>query len=187
MHPSIRARLGPTTTERLSIRGLAPDDLEDLVVLCAQAEDWEFEPPLERAGTEAMLDRQLWLWQTYGFGGCAVRARDPERGHERGELLGVVGLAVPLELAEHLPPVTAGWRVLPAARGLGIATEAAGAVLEQAFTTMGLDRVGCAMHKDNVRSLAVARRLGMSSMTTVDRALLLQVTADGWHAHRRRR
>ena len=176
LHPSVRAPLPPITTERLSIRALTPDDLEALVVMCARAENWEFEPPLDRPGTEAMLERQLWLWETYGFGGCAIRDRTT------GEVLGIVGLAVPRELAEHLPSVTAGWRVVPADRGRGIATEAATAVLEQAFTTMGLDRVGCAMHVDNARSFAVARRLGMTPIATVDQALLLQVTVDAWRA-----
>jgi predicted RNA-binding Zn ribbon-like protein len=46
--------------------------------------------------------------------------------------------------------------------GKGYATEAATAVLDQAFTTMALDRVGCVTNAENVRSVRLADRLGMS-------------------------
>jgi RimJ/RimL family protein N-acetyltransferase len=49
--------------------------------------------------------------------------------------------------------------------GKGYATEAATAVLDQAFTTMGLDRVGCVTGAENLRSVALAQRLGMSLVT----------------------
>jgi RimJ/RimL family protein N-acetyltransferase len=80
-------------------------------------------------------------------------------------LIGVVGLAVPTALQERLPPVTVGWRFSPTVWGNGYATEAATAVLDQAFTTMGLDRVGCVTNAENRRSVALAERLGMRLIT----------------------
>ena len=84
---------------------------------------------------------------------------------EGAELAGVVGLAVPTVLQEHLPSVTVGWRFSPTVWGKGYATEAATAVLDQAFTTMALDRVGCVTGAENLRSVALAERLGMSFIT----------------------
>ncbi len=52
---------------------------------------------------------------------------------------------MPTFLPEILPAVEVGWRLAPAAWGKGYTTEGATAALNQAFTTLGLDRVeGCA-------------------------------------------
>jgi len=83
-----------------------------------------------------------------------------------------------------------GWRFAPTTWGRGYATEAATAVLDQAFTTMGLDRVGCATNAENRRSIGVAERLAMSVITETTvlnddgtrmvAALLLQVDRNDW-------
>ena len=155
--PVVSEPLRDALTERLAVRRLAPGDLEELVSMFADAEVWkfEYERGLTRTETEAFLDRQMRLWVAFGFGGCAVRdLRD-------GELLGVVGLGVPTLKHPSLPAVTVGWRFASTAWGHGYATEAATALLGQAFDRMRLDRVGCVTNADNSRSVAVARRLGM--------------------------
>src|SRR6266511_2401679 len=124
------------------------------------------------------------LWAECGLGGCAVRER------ARPDLIGVVGLSVPLFSHEFLPAVTVGWRFAPRTWRRGYATEAATAVLDQAFTTIGLDRVGCATNAENRRSIGVAERLGMSVIaetmvpnddgTRMVAALLLQVDRNDW-------
>jgi RimJ/RimL family protein N-acetyltransferase len=65
-------------------------------------------------------------------------------------------------------------------------------VLDQAFTTMGLERLGCVTNVENRRSVAVAERLSMTVLeeTAVLRAdgrgsvtaLMLQVGRDSWCA-----
>jgi RimJ/RimL family protein N-acetyltransferase len=166
--PAVAAPLADMETRRLSIRRLNPDDLDGLAALLADVDLWpfEYERGLTRRETEAFLDRQSGLWTDYTFGGCGVREI------ARPELVGVVGLAVPTVLPEHLPAVTVGWRFARAVWGKGYATEAATAVLDQAFTTMGLDRVGCVTGAENLRSVALAERLGMRFVTeaTVQRA-----------------
>jgi RimJ/RimL family protein N-acetyltransferase len=124
------------------------------------------------------------LWTECGFGGCGVRKR------ARLDLIGVVGLSVPMFSHELVPAVTVGWRFAPTTWGRGYATEAATAVLDQAFTTMGLDRVGCVTNAENRRSTDVAERLGMSVITEISvpsddgtrivTALLLQVDRNDW-------
>ena len=190
LHPVVAAPLGDVVTRRLLVHRLNRYDLDGLAAIFANADVWRFEygRGLKRVETEAFLTRQLKLWADYGFGGCAVREVD------LAELIGVVGLAVPTVFQEHLPPVTVGWRFSPTAWGKGYATEAATAVLDQAFTTMALDRVGCVTNAENLRSLAVAERLGMSFITEApvqreDRkgivsAALFQIARDDWLAAR---
>lgn len=190
LHPDAAAPLHDVVTRRLSVRRLNRGDLDELVAVFANADVWKFEygRGLKRIETESFLTRQLKLWSDYGFGGCAVREI------ERAALVGVVGLAVPTVLQERLPAVTVGWRFSPDFWGKGYATEAATAVLDQAFTTMALDRVGCVTTAVNLRSVALAERLGMSfvSKAPVQRddgngtvsVSLFQLARDDWLAAR---
>jgi ribosomal-protein-alanine N-acetyltransferase len=195
LHPAIAAPLAEVATLRLSLRRLEWDDLGELATVFADREVWEFEygRGMTRWETEAFLDRQMKLWAECGFGGCAVRERT------RPDLIGVVGLSVPLFSHEFLSAVTVGWRFAPRTWRRGYATEAATAVLDQAFTTMGLDRVGCVTNAQNRRSISVAERLGMSAITETSvpsddgtrmvTALLLQVDRNAWlvRPHRSKR
>jgi uncharacterized glyoxalase superfamily protein PhnB len=53
------------------------------------------------------------------------------------------------------------WLLCRQAWGRGLMTEAAGAVVEYAFGSLGLDRVEAWVEVTNVRSLATARRVGL--------------------------
>jgi len=74
-----------------------------------------------------------------------------------GELIGAV-LLQPLPDSEQ---VEIGWHLNPDFWGRGYATEAARGAAELAFGPRGLKRVVAVVDPDNVRSLAVCRRLGM--------------------------
>jgi RimJ/RimL family protein N-acetyltransferase len=76
-----------------------------------------------------------------------------------------------------------GWHLHPQYQGQGFATEAAGALLAAAATA-GIGEVLALTDLDNVRSQAVAARLGMSDEGTTDRWFGLpsrqfRKTADG--------
>ena len=186
LHPAVAAPLNDVVTERLSLRRLSRDDLDELAAIFTNAEVWHFEygRGLTQSETEAFLDRQLRLWAECGFGGCGVREVTLP------DLIGVVGLAVPNALAELLPAVTIGWRFSPTMWRKGYATEAATALLNQAFTTMALDRVGCVTNATNLRSVRVAERLGLSLITQANlpsddrtrmvQASLFQIARDDW-------
>jgi RimJ/RimL family protein N-acetyltransferase len=161
LHPAVAASLHDVATQRLSLRRLSSDDLAGLAAIFADRDVWRFEHErgMTRVETQAFLDRQLKLWADFGFGGCGVRELASQ------DLIGVVGLAVPTIVHELLPAVTVGWRFSPTMWRKGYATEAATAVLDQAFTTMALDRVGCVANHQNLPSVRVAERLGMSLST----------------------
>jgi RimJ/RimL family protein N-acetyltransferase len=54
------------------------------------------------------------------------------------------------------------WMLCRQAWGRGLMTEAAAAVIQYAFATLGFDRVEAWVESTNVRSLATARRLGLT-------------------------
>jgi hypothetical protein len=93
--------------------------------------------------------------------------------------------------------VTVGWRFSPTIWGKGYATEAATAVLDQAFTKMALDRVWCITNAQNLRSVRVAERLGMTFMaeasvpsddgTRMVTGKLFQIARDDWLTARKDR
>ena len=172
LHPPIAAPLRDMTTERLSLRRIVHDDVDEFAEIFAETD------------VRAFVLRQEKLWDDFGFGGCAATEL------ASGQLVGVVGLSVPVDLIELLPVVTVGWQLAPEAWGNGYATEGARALLDQAFTTMQLDRVCCVTQSENVRSTRVAERLGMRLARTVlvppdeqtgaVTAVVYEITAQEW-------
>jgi RimJ/RimL family protein N-acetyltransferase len=97
-------------------------------------------------------------WATHGFGLWAVEHDD--------DVLGFTGLSHPLWFPRYAVEVEVGWRLHPRAWGHGYATEAAQAALAAA-THLHLDRIVATIDPANIRSIAVATRLGMTLDTTV--------------------
>jgi len=108
-------------------------------------------------GCDRLLDDVLAHWRTHGFGAWAVERRDG--GGPPG--VGLTGLVVPSFLSAVLPAAEVVWRVPPAWRGAGLATEAASAAVACAWRALGMRRVVCVVRLDNAASLRVAQKLGM--------------------------
>src|SRR5689334_13290421 len=89
----------------------------------------------DRVATAAEIAAFENVWQSYGFGRFAVEMRDT------GELAGFTGMAIPEDVPDVMPGVEIGWRLGRPYWGRGLATEAAQAALQFAFTSGGLDRV----------------------------------------------
>lgn len=143
-------------SERLVLRDWQAGDREPFAALNAEREvmRWVGDGrPLDRAGSDALLDLIAEQWRARGFGLWAVE--------ERGVLVGFCGLTVPWFLPQLLPAVEIGWRLGRAAWGRGLATEAASAVLGHAFEEQGLAEVIATIAPENVRSVRVAEKLGM--------------------------
>ncbi len=156
--PPLAAPLPDVTTARLDLRRFAPSDLDELAVVFAQHEVWEFPfgRGFTRDETQAFLDAQLDEWTELGMGCWIARTRAD------GRVIGYLGLSVPTFLPEILPAVEVGWRLAPGAWGHGYATEGATAALDHAFATLALERVCSLPQADNTRSIRVAERLGMT-------------------------
>lgn len=173
-------------TERLLLRRFDPDDVDELAVVFAKAEVWQFPygRGLDREETAAFVDSTISEWDQSGFGLWAA----VELGS--GRLTGFVGLSVPHFLPEVLPAVEVGWRLDPGVWGRGFATEGARAALTEAFTTLGLAEVYAIPETTNASSVRLAERLGMGLARSVTipanerrgalDALLYRITREEW-------
>ena len=146
-------------TPRLTLRPLDDDDLDDLCLLLGDAEALaHWGDPLDREGARRWIERNLARYEADGFGRCAVVLRGT------GRLVGDCGL-IRTEV-EGGSEVELGWIVRKADWGKGIATEAAQAWRDHAFTRLGLRRIVSLVSAENVPSRRVAEKLGMTVQRT---------------------
>ncbi|MCC1492263.1 GNAT family N-acetyltransferase [Cognatishimia sp. F0-27] len=138
-------------TDRLILRGPEREDLTAFTRFMTSA------PSLAAQG-ETVTVEQAWFgfmigighWHWHGFGFFTVvcaRSRAP---------LGRVGLI----RHSDWPDIELAWHLFEGAEGRGFATEAGIAVKRWAQTDLGLDRLHSYIDGANIRSQAVAERLG---------------------------
>ncbi|MGN9810123.1 GNAT family N-acetyltransferase [Micromonospora sp. BQ11] len=144
-------------TERLVLRHWREPDLAPWADLNADPEVLRFlGPPLapERSTTAARRWQEVLDRRGYGF--WAVEVRDT------GEFVGVTGLD---RMDEGMPfsGVEVGWRLARSAWGHGYAAEAARAALAYGFDSVGLPEILAVVAVPNLRSRALAHRLGMTT------------------------
>lgn len=143
-------------TSRLLLRRWREADRESFAAMNADLRVAEYLPePLDRAASDALLDRIEAGFDAYGFGLWAVEVGGT------GELAGFTGLSVPLFEAPWQPSVEVGWRLGPAFWGRGYATEAARAAIADGFSRCGLREIVSFTAATNMRSVRVMERLGM--------------------------
>ena len=141
-------------TERLILRPLAPDDLDEMSALLGDAEALvHWGDPLDRAGAWDWIERNVARYEEAGIGRCAVVLR------ESGELVGDCGL-IPTTV-EDVAEIELGWIVAASQQGRGIATEAGAAWRDHAFADLGLGRIVSMISEDNTASRRVAEKLGL--------------------------
>ncbi len=141
-------------TPRLTLRPLEDTDLADLVAMNGDPEVMaHIGPPMTSDQVAAELpgwvtgDGDFGLWGgdvEGGFAGVWFLSRDPD-DPRAGEI---------------------GWRLPRHAWGSGYAVEGARAIVDHAFTTLGLDRVWAETMAVNTRSRRVMDRLGMTHVRT---------------------
>lgn len=120
---------------------------------------------MTRAETELLLRRMGDHWDDFGFGLWMADLK------ETSELIGFVGLQHPVFLPSVADEVEVGWRLGRRFWGHGYATEAGAAAVRHAFEERGLRRLISIIDPANVRSVAVARRLGFSREREVEHPL----------------
>jgi RimJ/RimL family protein N-acetyltransferase len=111
---------------------------------------------MTRTASDELSERTAWHWDRFGFGLWAAIVK------ETGAMVGFIGLCRPLWFPEMRSRVEVGWRLGREAWGHGYATEGGREALDAGFELLGLEEIFAFVHPANERSLAVARRLGMT-------------------------
>ncbi len=159
----------PLETDRLTIRAFVLEDGD----VYSRLIDAAFGPNSSASADEkrAVLEYQvaadagLALLHQPPYGDRAIVKRDSD------EIVGSVGFAPCLMPFGQLPSfeptpyftneIGLFWALFPDRWGNGYATEAAGAMIAYAFSTLRLRRIVATTEYDNQRSINVMRRLGM--------------------------
>ncbi len=151
-------------TERLRLREFTREDMDPLAKMVADPEQMRFYPrPRTEAEVSAWIDRNIWLYESLGFGFWVIESPNTE-------FLGYCGLR---SLAsENAQEIEMGWHTRKEVWSQGIATEAATACRDLAFDRFGIGRLVATIDPAHDASLRVATKVGMRR----EREIVL----DGW-------
>jgi RimJ/RimL family protein N-acetyltransferase len=149
-------------TERLRLRRWKPEDREPFAAMNADPQVTEFLGGcLTREGSDRIAERIEAHFARHSFGLFAAELKSSAH-FGSVPFIGYVGLAVPGFEASFQPCVEIGWRLAVPYWNLGLATEGARAVLDYAFSTVGLEEVLSFTVPANVRSRRVMEKLGLT-------------------------
>ncbi len=143
-------------TDRLRLRTWRDDpaEVDALYAVLSDPETMKLWPePFDRQGCATWIGNVRDSYKTYGYGRFAVELR------QTGGLIGDCGL-FPRSIGDW-DYVDIGWIIRADHHGKGYATEAARAVVDHAFGTLGLAELVAHMAEEHEASRRVAERLGM--------------------------
>lgn len=143
-------RIPTLTTARLTLRPLRIADYPAYLEIIASPRSTYMGGPYSGWAAWGMFCHEIALWDLFGHGGLSI-----ERTSD-GAWIGVVEI----NDGPIFPEKELGWMLAEAREGQGYATEAASALRDWAFTTMGLTSLVSYCDPENVRSIALATRLG---------------------------
>lgn len=150
---------------RILLRPWKDDDYAPFASMNLDPEVMRFQGgPMSRAASDAMADYFRSDLEGRGWGFWAI-----EHARE-GRFMGYTGILNTADLPAPLPIppcVEIGWRLDREFWGHGYVTEAAVRALDFAFAELGAPEVFAYVTPENMRSRAVAERLGMSLTPTV--------------------
>jgi RimJ/RimL family protein N-acetyltransferase len=141
-------------TDRLLLRQMIPEDLDELVEIHAEPEVVRFMGSFDRVETSEWMQENLREWSERGHGRLAIVDR------ATGRFLGRTGLKYWPQFRE----TEVGWVLRPGVWGHGFATEAALACVEWGFQNLDLPYLTAMIRPDNRRSIRVAERLGLTPL-----------------------
>jgi RimJ/RimL family protein N-acetyltransferase len=146
-------------TKRLKLREFRSDDLDDLAAMVGDEEQMRFYPrPKTRDEASEWISRNVAFYAEVGFGFWLIESLPSAR------FLGYCGIR-PLTL-EGASETEMGWHIKKTSWNQGMATEAARAVRDLAFTRYGLARLVAIIHPEHTASRRVAENIGMRGERT---------------------
>lgn len=143
-------------TERLILRAWRDDDRAPFHAMCTDPRVMEFlGPPMERAETDAAIDRQNGLIASFGHGFWAVEHAGD------GTFMGFCGIKPGAEGTPIHGEIEIGWRMAAPFWGQGYAREAAQASLDWGWAHLDAPGIAAITTVGNRRSRGLMERLGM--------------------------
>jgi RimJ/RimL family protein N-acetyltransferase len=123
-----------------------------------------FEAPLRREQSDEAIDRYLAAFDREGFSFFAATL------HDTGAFVGTIGLQTMRDVVPNLPQpaVEIGWRLTQASQGKGLATEGAQAIVDFAFSELGLNELVAITALPNQPSRRVMEKIGMTHRPELD-------------------
>ena len=148
-------------TPRLFLRHFTPDDVDALAEVICDHDNMRFFPNrFERQDAAEWIEKNMRRYTDDGVGGWALVLKPANKfggycGLVRREIDGAKEIEVGYAIARHC-------------QGQGIATEAARACMNYAFSTLGEKRVISLIDPENLPSRRVAERNGMAVEKEID-------------------
>lgn len=143
-------------TERLILRPFDSDDLDAFSTICADPHVMRYignGQALDKEAVEQLLQLIMSNYEKQGFGLLAITLK------ENNKLLGFCGLIQQIVDGESY--IELGYRLDRAFWDKGIATEAAKAVKDYAFSQLNISYLISIIHVDNLASKRVAEKVGL--------------------------
>jgi RimJ/RimL family protein N-acetyltransferase len=151
--PDLSPPLPVLESERLRLRPMRADDVDDVFALYSSPEVtrfWSFAAWTERAQAEAWLAERL-PWGPPSVYGWAVADRRDDR---------FIGTTALFSLAGPMHRAELGYSLLPVRQGQGLASEAVRLALGHAFDVLGLERIEADVDPRNLASCRLLEKLG---------------------------
>ncbi len=144
-------------TEMLCLREYTQDDFVGLRNIISDEETMKYYPrPYDEAGVQRWLDWSFDNYKKHGFGLWAIELK------ATGEFVGDAGITLQHIDGQWLPEI--GYHVNKSFWRRGIASEAARAARDWAFTNRDFPALYSYMTVENIPSQATARSLGMTKI-----------------------
>ena len=143
------------TTKRLILREFCREDLEEIAKILSNQDVMKFalSGPYSFEETKTFLDNCLQRYARRGVGLFAVCLKVDKK------VIGYCGYY--FQVIDEKEEVEIGYRLDPTYWGQGFATEAAIAVKEYGFRTLGYKRMISIIESENIASIRVAEKNGM--------------------------
>jgi len=143
-------------TERLILRPWRDEDRDDLARMCADPNVMvDYPKPQTREESDERFMRYAATFAKHKLCRWALERKSD------GSFLGYTGIQPVFDEHPLAPGVEVGWRLVRSAWGSGYASEAARASLLDGFLRCGLLEILSYTTRDNGRSQAVMRRIGL--------------------------